>query len=80
MDDIARLAQAVIKFRKKQAPLVSEPRIADQAETASNRWDDVLSLGFAVACLMLILLAPSLTGASAADVGAHLLQEISPTR
>jgi hypothetical protein len=80
MDDFARLVQAFIKFRNKQAQPVSEPRVAGPAEAASTRWGDILSLGFAITCLVLILLAPSLTGASAADVGVRLLQEISPTR
>lgn len=83
MDDVARLVQAVIKFRNKNGqPTPPEPR-ADavaQSDGGSPSWGDVCSLGFALACLLLILLTPSLTGASAADVGAHLLQELSPTR
>jgi len=83
MDDIARLVQAIIKFRNKrngQPVQVEHVRAPDQAEASSSGWGDILGLGFAAACLVLLLLTPSLTGASASDVGAHLLHELSPTR
>jgi hypothetical protein len=83
MDDIARLVQAIIKFRNKgngQPAQAQHARAPDRSETTSSGWGDILGLGFAVACLLLILLMPTLTGASAADVGAHVLHELSPSR
>jgi hypothetical protein len=83
MDDVARLVQAVIKLRNKNGqPAPAEPRadVNAQAEGPSPGWGDICSLGFAVACLLLILLTPSLTGASAAHVGTQVLQELSPSR
>jgi hypothetical protein len=76
MDDMARLVQAIIKFRKRgtEPPAASASIVtADPAETAFAKMGDVLSLAFAVVCLLLILLVPSFTGASAADVGAQIL-------
>jgi hypothetical protein len=83
MDDIARLVQAVIKFRNKSGQPATarlQAEAPDRSEASSPAWGDIFSLGFAFACLLLILLTPSLTGASTADVGAHLLQELSPSR
>lgn len=85
MDDIARLVQAVIKFRKKD----EEPQIAAASfdlpsdasgSTAALGTTDVLSLIFAGVCLLFILLSPSLTGAATAEVGSRLVTELSPFR
>lgn len=86
MDDIARLVQVAIKFRKRNAEpeaVFSSPGTRTPAEPVSPSSvgaGDVLSLAFGGACLLLILLTPSLTGTAPADVGSHLLRELSPYR
>jgi hypothetical protein len=83
MDDIARLVQAVIKLQRKDAEPAGAPARAGAhgpAEPSAPGTGDVLSLAFAGLCLMLIVLVPPLTGAPAADVGAHILHELSPYR
>ena len=85
MDDIARLAQAVIKFRKKG--MVSEPALAptktlEEAPGSASGWGvaDMLSLAFTGACLLLVLLTPILIEAAPAEVVSQLLYELSPYR
>jgi hypothetical protein len=83
MDDVARLVQAVIKFQRKDAEPAAVPSHADAhavTEPSSPATGDILSLAFVALCLMLILLAPPLTGASGADVGSKIVYELSPYR
>jgi hypothetical protein len=84
VDDIARLVQALIKFRRQRngAPEPSFAAVvsAHGAPEEGRGNGDALSLAFGALCLALILLAPSLTGEGAADVGAHVLRELSPYR
>lgn len=87
MDDLARLVQAVIKFRKRGAeataagaPMSAGAPAQAPAQEAGIGTGDVASLLFAGLCVMLIAAAPSLTGAAPADVGSRLLTELSPYR
>lgn len=86
MDDLARLAQAVIKFgMKSREPATAPPHTQVHAiESSSPKGSlgrgDVLSLSFAGLCFVLIVFTPSLTGTPAADVAPKILHELSPYR
>ena len=86
MDDMARLAQAVVKFGMKgkesspPPPVPQMPSIENSGQRGSVGLGDVFSLSFAGLCLTLILLTPSLTGTPTADVAPKILQELSPRR
>jgi hypothetical protein len=83
MDDMARLVQAVIRLQRNGAEPASVPAEVQHEGTppaAVLGKSDVASLVFAGACLLLILSAPSLTGATAAEVGTQILVELSPFR
>jgi hypothetical protein len=86
MDDLARLVQAAIKFgRRSTEPATARPNRhvhsdVDPGLNSSPGLGDMMSLSFAALCLFLIVLTPSMTGTTSAEVGLHVLQELSPHR
>jgi hypothetical protein len=80
MDDIARLVQAIVKFRNKGVDSEPMPAPTSPPPEAPNSVADVMSLAFTGACLLLIVFTPTLTGAAPAEVATQLLLELSPYR
>lgn len=86
MDDIARLIQAAVKFRKRKASPapqpVTEPDGIEPQQTADERMTtgDIVTLAFGAACLLLILFMPTLVGAPPDEVGRKILEELNPAK
>lgn len=74
-DDVLRLVQAAVRLRGKSAAPAPPP----EEETAVGA-GDIASLAFGALCLLLIVLAPQITGATPDAVAAQLLHEITPVR
>lgn len=84
-DDVLRLAQAAFRFRSRSSAATSPapaapPAVASSPARANIGGGDVASLAFGTLCLLLLVLAPHLTGTEPDAVISHLLHEISPKR
>lgn len=80
LDDIGLLLRGALKGAGRRAVV---PVAADPAVEAAHPWQnfslgDRLSLGFGIACAVLIVLAPALTGAGVVGVAETLLGEMTP--
>lgn len=83
-DDVLRLAQAAFRLRGKSASGSTALAAVDAPAPAPGESavgaGDMVSLAFGAVCLLLILLAPQITGATPETVASQLLHEISPGR
>ena len=83
-DDALRLVQAAFRLRNRSAApqpsLAAVETVASVPDEPGIEAGDIASLAFGALCLLLLLLAPQITGTTPEAVAAQLLHEISPGR
>ncbi len=85
VDDLARLVHAFVRAIRKQKTLVNidEHILEEITPHPTEPWTnpqkgDFFSIGFGTLCLLLILMAPLLTGIPFIDIAAQVAHELSP--